>query len=377
MQSKVALIVGITSQDGAFLAEFLMRKGYDVHGTGERAMPASTPCMKSQYESPDMDASHFVVHDADLSNANDVNRLVQKLQPDELYNLTAQHPLTWPGEVAGIAGTAERTIANNLATLRLLESIRVSGLAAKTRFYQAGVNALNDMGADAKKEDDGAFDLSGSASIPALTAQQITVNYRRSYGMYACNGVLFNGESLVIGESAITRKITRSVARVSLGLQACVRVADLNVLRDWGHARDYVAMQWLMLQQAEADDFLIATGRRHSVRDFVHAAFATLGIEIEFSGSLLGETARVVSVADDEVTCKVGDVVVRLDPQCARPEVSGALRPQLAKDAQKLLGAPTSTLAEFVGEMIAPERVVAKRDLRSKDAGAQLNAFHD
>jgi GDPmannose 4,6-dehydratase len=374
MPTKVALIADITCQDGAFLAESLLRKGYEVHGISQRASLHSAECTDSLYQNPDMDGSHFVVHQGDVSEAASLIRLVQKLQPDEIYNLTTQSSSPVRNEEAEQMAVGH---ANSLAVLNLLEAIRVSGLEKKTRFYQGGTSELYGFVQEETLKSSDALSVSSVQAAARLAAHQVTVKYRQTYGMYACNGILFNGESPVRGESAVSRKITRAVARVSLGLQDCVRVGNLNELRDWGHARDYVEMQWLTLQQAAPDDFVIATGRQYSVRHFVRSAFATLGIDVEFEGSMGLEIGRVVGVSDDEVRCTVGHVVVRVDPNCARGAFDGAPQTERGKGKQKLIWSPSTTFSEFVSEMIAPECLAAKRALRIKNASAHPSNYHD
>jgi GDPmannose 4,6-dehydratase len=364
MQTKVALIAGITCRDSALLAESLLRKGYEVHGINSPASLPGTNSPDSMFQNPDMDGAHFVVHGCDLTDPHRLTRLMQALQPDEVYNLTAQSCSNQHPELL-----EQGVYAAGFGALRLLEAIRVSGLAKKTRFYQAGTHELRILVQGTEQKERDALRCFGSLRpdvAASLYAYWITVSYRDNYGMYACNGVFFNSESPVHGERVITRNITRAVARVAVGVQDCVRVANLSLLRDWGRARDYVEMQWLMLQQSEPKDFAIATGHQRSVRNFVRSAFAALGVDVQFEGDGEHEIGRVLAVANEQGRCKPGDVIVRVDPRrYVDPRIdpwSGAA----PEGNQRLIRLPTSTFDEFVSEAMAPDFAAASRSIHFK-----------
>lgn len=354
---KKALITGITGQDGSYLAEFLLEKGYQVHGIKRRASLFNTERIDHLYQDPHVDARNLILHYGDLSDGSNLVRIVQEVQPDEVYNLGAQ------SHVAVSFESPEYTAdVDALGTLRLLEAIRIVGLEKKTRFYQASTSELYGLVQEIPQRETTPFYPRSPYAVAKLYAYWITVNYRESYGMYACNGILFNHESARRGETFVTRKITRSLANIAQGLDQCLYLGNMGALRDWGHAKDYVRMQWMMLQQQEARDFVIATGAQYSVREFVKRAAQQLGIAIRFEGSGIEETAIVDAVRGPNAPAvKPGDVIARVDPRYFRPaEVETLLGdPSLAKD--RLGWVPEITLDEMIAEMVSHDLDRAKR----------------
>ena len=369
---KTALITGISGQDGSYLAEFLLDKGYVVHGVKRRTSLFNTDRIDHLYQDPHVRDRRFILHYGDLTDATSLVRIVQKVQPDELYNLAAQSHVAVSFEEPEYTANAD-----GLGALRLLEAIRILGLEKKTRFYQASTSELYGLVQEVPQRETTPFYPRSPYAVAKLYAYWITVNYREAYGLYACNGILFNHESPVRGETFVTRKITRAIARVALGLQDCLYLGNLSALRDWGHARDYVAMQWLMLQQEKAEDFVIATGVQKSVREFVSVAAQNLGVELEFSGSGVHEVGRVKAVAGDRATCKVGDVIVRVDPRYFRPTEVESLLGDPTRARQKLNWTPTTTFEELVSEMIEADYTSAKRDSFVKAAGFPTYSRHE
>ena len=353
---KVALITGITGQDGSYLAELLLAKGYAVHGIKRRASLFNTGRVDHIYQDPHVDQRNFFLHYGDLSDGSNLTRIVQEVQPDEVYNLGAQ------SHVAVSFESPEYTAdVDGLGTLRLLEAIRLLGLQKKTRFYQASTSELYGLVQETPQKESTPFYPRSPYGVAKLYAYWITVNYRESYGMYACNGILFNHESPRRGETFVTRKITRGLAQIAQGLEQCLYMGNLDALRDWGHAKDYVRMQWMMLQQEAPRDFVIATGVQYSVRDFITRAASELGLTLRFEGSEVDERAVVEQVQGDKAPgLKVGDVVVRVDPRYFRPaEVATLLGdPSLAKE--QLGWMPEVTLDEMVREMVAHDLAQAR-----------------
>ncbi|EWS56179.1 GDP-mannose 4,6-dehydratase [Methylibium sp. T29] len=330
---KTALITGVTGQDGAYLSELLLDKGYDVHGIKRRASLFNTDRIDHLYQDPHVDHQRFTLHYGDLTDSTNLIRIIQQVQPDEIYNLAAM------SHVAVSFETPEYTAnADGIGTLRLLEAIRILGLEKKTRFYQASTSELYGLVQETPQKETTPFYPRSPYAVAKMYAYWITVNYREAYGLYACNGILFNHESPLRGETFVTRKITRAVARIALGLQDCLYLGNLSSLRDWGHARDYVEMQWLMLQQPQPEDFVIATGVQYSVRQFVELAAAELGIRLAFTGQGEQEIGTVTAVDDARAQCKVGDVIVRVDPRYFRPT-----------EVETLLGDPSKAKAKLAG----------------------------
>lgn len=369
---KRALITGVTGQDGAYLTELLLEKGYEVHGIKRRASLFNTDRIDHLYQDPHDDDRRLILHYGDLTDSTNLIRIVQQVEPDEIYNLGAQ------SHVAVSFESPEYTANSDaIGTLRLLEAIRILGLENKTRFYQASTSELYGKVQEIPQSESTPFYPRSPYAVAKLYGYWITVNYRESYGIYACNGILFNHESPVRGETFVTRKITRALARIALGLQDRLYLGNLDSLRDWGHARDYVEMQWMMLQQNEAEDFVIATGQQHSVREFVERASAELGITIRWSGSGVNEVGIVDSIRSDECCVTPGQTVVSVDPRYFRPaEVDTLLGdPTRAKD--RLGWVPKIGFDELVVEMIHSDFELAKRDQLVKDAGFRTFDYNE
>ena len=348
MSNKVALITGITGQDGAYLAELLLGKGYVVHGIKRRASSFNTDRIDHLYRDPHESDRRLILHYGDLTDATNLIRIMQEVQPDEVYNLAAQ------SHVAVSFETPEYTANSDaLGTLRLLEAIRILGLEKKTRFYQASTSEMFGKVQEVPQRETTPFYPRSPYGAAKVYAYWICVNYREAYGMYACNGILFNHESPIRGETFVTRKITRAVARIKLGLQEKLYLGNLDSKRDWGHARDYVIAQWLMLQQEKPDDFVIATGRQDSVRDFVKAGFAEIGITIEWRGSGVGEQG---------VDAKSGKILVEVDPRYFRPTEVETLLGDPAKAKAVLGWEARITLEEMVSEMVREDLKLAEKD---------------
>jgi GDPmannose 4,6-dehydratase len=369
---KVALITGVTGQDGAYLAELLLDKGYVVHGVKRRASLFNTDRIDHLYQDPHVEHQRFKLHYGDLTDSTNLIRIIQQVQPDEIYNLAAM------SHVAVSFETPEYTAnADGIGTLRILEAIRILGLEKKTRFYQASTSELYGLVQQVPQTEKTPFYPRSPYAVAKLYAYWITVNYREAYGLYACNGILFNHESPLRGETFVTRKITRAMARIALGLQDCLYLGNLSALRDWGHAKDYVEMQWLMLQQQQPEDFVIATGVQYSVRQFVEMAAAELGIALRFSGEGAGETATVESVKGDRAQVKPGQVVVRVDPRYYRPTEVETLLGDPSKAKAKLGWTPKISLPELVQEMVAADYAAARRDSLVKSAGFQAYDYNE
>ena len=372
---KKALITGITGQDGAYLAEFLLNKGYEVHGIKRRSSLFNTDRIDHLYQGPHQKGRKFVLHYGDLSDAGNLIRIMQDVRPDEVYNLAAQSHVQVSFESPEYTANVDA-----LGTLRLLEAIRMLGLENHTRFYQASTSELFGKVQEIPQTETTPFYPRSPYACAKLYAYWITVNYREAYGMYACNGILFNHESPVRGETFVTRKITRALARILLGLASCLHLGNMNARRDWGHARDYVEMQWLMLQQEQPEDFVIATGRQFSVRDFVNVAAADLGLSLEWQGEGVNETASVTAIDADRaaqaaqgkevvIKVRVGDVIVRVDPRYFRPTEVETLLGDPARAQAKLSWKPRTTFEEMVEEMTRHDLQLALRDAVVEGAG--------
>lgn len=366
---KVAVITGVTGQDGSYLAEFLLEKGYEVHGIKRRSSLFNTGRVDHIYQDRHEQDPRFFLHYGDLTDTSNLVRLVQQIQPDEIYNLGAQ------SHVAVSFESPEYTAdVDAIGTLRLLEAIRICGLEKKTRFYQASTSELYGLVQEIPQKETTPFYPRSPYAVAKMYAYWITVNYRESYGMYACNGILFNHESPRRGETFVTRKITRAIANIAQGLESCLYLGNMDALRDWGHAKDYVRMQWLMLQQQQAEDFVIATGKQISVREFVRMSAREVGIELEFSGAGVDEKATVVSVSgSDAPGVKVGDVVVRVDPRYFRPAEVETLLGDPAKAKAKLGWVPEITVEEMCAEMVAADLDKAKQHALLKASGFDVS----
>src|SRR5450830_1043068 len=370
--AKTALITGITGQDGSYLAEFLLEKGYIVHGIKRRASSFNTQRVDHIYQDPHVDNARFKLHYGDLSDSSNLVRIVQETQPDEIYNLGAQ------SHVAVSFESPEYTAdVDGMGTLRILEAIRILGLEKKTRYYQASTSELYGLVQETPQRETTPFYPRSPYAVAKMYAYWITVNYREAYGMYACNGILFNHESPLRGETFVTRKITRGLSNISQGLEDCLYLGNMSALRDWGHARDYVEMQWLMLQQDKPDDFVIATGVQYSVRQFVEFAAQELGIALTWHGEGADEQGVVSAVTGVDAQCKVGDVIVKIDPRYYRPTEVETLLGDPTKAKEKLGWTPTTTLKELVAEMVQSDYTSAKRDALVKLAGFKTYDHHE
>lgn len=362
---KKALITGVTGQDGSYLAEFLLEKGYEVHGIKRRASLFNTQRVDHIYQDPHTDNQRFVLHYGDLTDSSNLTRILQEVQPDEVYNLGAQ------SHVAVSFESPEYTAdVDAMGTLRLLEAIRLLGLEKKTRFYQASTSELYGLVQEIPQKETTPFYPRSPYAVAKLYAYWITVNYREAYGMYACNGVLFNHESPRRGETFVTRKITRGLANIAQGLEGCLYMGNLDALRDWGHAKDYVRMQWMMLQQDQPEDFVIATGVQYSVREFIQWSAAELGIELRFEGEGVEESGVVVAVSGDAAPAvKPGDVIVKVDPRYFRPAEVETLLGDPTKAKEKLGWVPEITVQEMCAEMVQEDLQAAKRHALLKAHG--------
>lgn len=362
---KKALITGVTGQDGSYLAEFLLEKGYQVHGIKRRASLFNTQRVDHIYQDPHVDNQNFILHYGDLTDSSNLTRILQEVQPDEVYNLGAQ------SHVAVSFESPEYTAdVDAMGTLRILEAIRLLGLEKKTKFYQASTSELYGLVQEIPQKETTPFYPRSPYAVAKLYAYWITVNYRESYGMFACNGTLFNHESPRRGETFVTRKITRGLANIAQGLEQCLHMGNIDALRDWGHAKDYVRMMWMMLQQDEADDFVVATGVQHSVRQFIEWSAKELGITLRFEGTGVDEIGVVEHIEGNKAPAlKVGDVVVRVDPRYFRPAEVETLLGDPAKAKQKLGWVPEITVQEMCAEMVAEDLKTAQRHALLKQHG--------
>ena len=381
---KKALITGITGQDGAYLAEFLIKKGYEVHGVKRRASLFNTDRIDHLYEDPHVDNRKLILHYGDLTDSTNLIRIVQEVQPDEIYNLAAQ------SHVKVSFDSPEYTAnADALGTLRILEAIRILGLERKTRFYQASTSELYGLVQEIPQTEKTPFYPRSPYACAKLYAYWITVNYREAYGIYGCNGILFNHESPMRGETFVTRKITRALARIVLGLQDKVFLGNMNAKRDWGHAKDYVEMQWLMLQQETPRDFVIATGRQFSVREFVSIAASELGVQLEWRGEGVDEKA-VIAAMDENVLrshhvgkCRldklprVGDVIVEVDPRYFRPTEVETLLGDPSQAKRELGWEPKISFEEMVKEMVVEDLSLAAKDKVCRDNGFKVYDYKE
>ena len=360
--NKKALITGITGQDGAYLAEFLLGKGYEVHGIKRRSSLFNTDRIDHLYEDPHVEDRRFILHHGDLTDSSSLIRIIQQVQPDEIYNLAAQSHVAVSFEEPEYTANSDA-----LGSLRVLEAIRILGLEKKTRFYQASTSELFGKVQEIPQKETTPFYPRSPYACAKLYAYWITINYREAYGMYACNGILFNHESPVRGETFVTRKITRALARIKLGLQECLFLGNMDALRDWGHAKDYVEMQWLMLQQEQPEDFVIATGVQYSVRDFVNAAAGELGMKIRWEGQGVNEKGYDTK----------GKCVVAVDARYFRPTEVETLLGDPSKAKSKLGWTPKISFAELVAEMVREDLKAAERDELVKRHGYQAMDYHE
>lgn len=365
MSQKIALITGVTGQDGSYLAEFLLEKDYIVHGIKRRASSFNTERIDHIYESPSFNSDNFHTHFGDLSDTSNLVRIIKEIEPDEIYNLGAM------SHVAVSFESPEYTAdVDGIGTLRILEAIRILGLEKKTRFYQASTSELYGLVQETPQKETTPFYPRSPYAVAKMYAYWITVNFREAYGIYACNGILFNHESPRRGETFVTRKITRTLANISQGLEDCLSLGNMDALRDWGHAKDYVEMQWLMLQQDQPDDFVIATGVQYSVRQFVEFTAAELGIALCWEGSGVDEVGFVAAISGDNAPAlEVGQMIVTVDPRFFRPTEVETLLGDPTKAKEKLGWVPKTTLQELVSEMAQADLVIAKKTRLLKEHG--------
>ncbi len=369
---KKALITGVTGQDGAYLAEFLLGKGYEVHGVKRRSSLFNTDRIDHLYQDPHDSDRRFILHYGDMTDSSSLVRIIQQIQPDEIYNLAAQSHVAVSFEEPEYTANADA-----MGTLRVLEAIRILGLEKKTRFYQASTSELYGEVQETPQTETTPFYPRSPYAVAKLYAYWITVNYREAYGIYACNGILFNHESPIRGETFVTRKITRALAKISLGVQDCLYLGNMNSKRDWGHAKDYVEMQWLMLQQDEPEDFVIATGEQFSVRQFVDIAAEQLGITLRWEGEDSEEVGIVESNTNNDTGPQPGAVIVRVDPRYYRPTEVETLLGDASKAKEKLGWVPKISFTELVSEMVSADLGGAKRDELSKRGGFTVFKRHE
>ncbi len=369
--SKIALITGVTGQDGAYLAEFLLKKGYIVHGIKRRSSLFNTDRIDHLYQDPHVENRNFILHYGDLTDSMNLTRIIQEVQPDEIYNLAAM------SHVKVSFDTPEYTAnADGLGTLRILEAIRLLGLTEKTRVYQASTSELYGLVQEVPQKETTPFYPRSPYAVAKMYAYWITVNYREAYNMFACNGILFNHESPLRGETFVTRKITRAVSKIALGMQDCLYLGNMDAKRDWGHAKDYIKAMWLILQQDTAEDYVIATGVTTTVRDFVRMAFAEVGIELEFKGEKEQEVAVIKACTNPEFQVAIGTEVVRVDPAYYRPTEVELLIGDPTKSKEKLGWEPEYDLAGLVKDMMESDVKLMKKDRYLKDGGYEvLNYF--
>ncbi len=377
--TKKALITGVTGQDGAYLAEFLLNKGYEVHGIKRRTSLFNTDRIDHLYQGPHEEQRRFVLHHGDMTDSSSLIHILQKVQPDEVYNLAAQSHVAVSFEEPEYTANSDA-----LGALRILEAIRTIGLIDKTKYYQASTSELFGKVQETPQTETTPFYPRSPYAVAKLYAYWITVNYREAYGMYACNGILFNHESPVRGETFVTRKITRALSRIVLGQKKCIHLGNLDAKRDWGHAKDYVEMQWLMLQQQVAEDFVIATGKQYSVRDFVNAAANELGISVKWQGSGVEElgivdqvTRSAINTVDAGLHVKPGDVIVRVDPRYFRPTEVETLLGDATKAKVKLGWVPRISFKDLVVEMVQHDMDEARRDELCRNQGFRINSYYE
>lgn len=366
---KKALITGITGQDGSYLAEFLLEKGYEVHGIKRRSSLFNTQRIDHIYQDPHVEHARFKLHYGDLTDTSNLTRILSEVRPDEVYNLGAQSHVAVSFEAPEYTADVDA-----IGALRLLEAIRFLGMEKTTRFYQASTSELYGLVQETPQKETTPFYPRSPYAVAKLYAYWITVNYREAYGMFACNGILFNHESPRRGETFVTRKITRGLANIAQGLDSCLYMGNLDSLRDWGHAKDYVRMQWMMLQQDQPEDFVIATGVQYSVRQFIEWSAAELGVELEFQGTGVDEKAVVSKVnnADKAPHIKVGDIIVKIDPRYFRPAEVETLLGDPTKAKEKLGWVPEITVQEMCTEMVAEDLKVARRHALLKQHGHEV-----
>lgn len=369
---KVALVTGVTGQDGAYLAEFLLEKGYEVHGVKRRSSLFNTDRIDHLYQDPHEKDIHFKLHYGDLSDSMNLTRIIQEVQPDEIYNLGAMSHVRVSFDTPEYTGNVD-----GLGTLRILEAVRLLGLTNKTKIYQASTSELYGKVQEVPQTETTPFYPRSPYAVAKMYAYWITVNYREAYGVFACNGILFNHESPIRGETFVTRKITRAVSRIALGMQDTLFLGNLEAKRDWGHAKDYIEAMWLMLQQEVAEDFVIATGVTTTVRDFVKMAFAEVGIELEFEGSDVDEVGKIKSCSNSEYQLEIGKEVIRIDPKYYRPTEVDLLIGDATKCKEKLGWEPKYNLSGLINEMMESDLKLFEKDKYLKEGGHDTLDYHE
>lgn len=369
---KVALITGVTGQDGAYLSEFLLKKGYIVHGLKRRSSLINTERIDHLYEDPHVENQKFILHYGDMTDSTNLIRLIQEIKPDEIYNLAAMSHVRVSFDMPEYVADAD-----GIGTLRLLEAIRILGLVDKTRIYQASTSELYGLVQETPQKETTPFYPRSPYAVAKIYAYWITVNYREAYGIFASNGILFNHESPIRGETFVTRKITRAVARIALGLQDKIYLGNLDSKRDWGHAKDYVRMMWLILQAEKAEDWVIATGRTTSIREFAKMAFGYIGVELEFKGNGINEVALIKSCSDERYSLEIGKEVLAVDKRYYRPTEVDLLLGDATKAKDKLGWTPEFTLEELVQDMMESDLMLFEKDKFLKDGGHDTLNYYE
>ncbi|TYA74137.1 GDP-mannose 4,6-dehydratase [Seonamhaeicola marinus] len=372
MAKKIALITGVTGQDGAYLSEFLLKKGYEVHGIKRRSSLFNTDRIDHLYQDPHIENRNFFLHYGDLTDSTNLTRIIQEVQPDEIYNLAAMSHVHVSFEMPEYTANAD-----GIGTLRLLEAIRFLGLEKKTRIYQASTSELYGKVQEVPQTETTPFYPRSPYAVAKMYAYWITVNYREAYGMYACNGILFNHESPIRGETFVTRKITRAASRISLGLQDKMYLGNLDAKRDWGHAKDYVRMMWLILQADDAEDWVIATNKTTTVRDFVKMSFAHVGIELEFKGTAEEEKGYIKSCSNPDYQLEIGREIIAVDPKYYRPTEVDLLIGDATKAKEKLGWVPKYDLEALVEDMMVSDLKLMKKDQYLKEGGYRINNYFE
>lgn len=372
MQQKIALVTGVTGQDGAYLSEFLLKKGYLVHGIKRRSSMFNTDRIDHLYQDPHVENQNFFLHYGDLTDSTNLTRIIQEVQPDEIYNLAAMSHVQVSFEMPEYTANCDA-----LGTLRILEAIRLLGMEKKTRIYQASTSELYGKVQEIPQTETTPFYPRSPYAVAKMYAYWITVNYREAYGIYACNGILFNHESPIRGETFVTRKITRATSKIALGLQDKIYLGNLDAKRDWGHAKDYVRMMWMILQADQAEDWVIATGTTTSVRDFVKMSFAHVGIELEFKGEGVEEKGYIKSCNNPDYSLEIGKEVVAVDPKYYRPTEVELLIGDATKAKEKLGWVPQYNLEDLVEDMMSSDLVLMKKQQFLKDGGYRIKNYFE
>ena len=369
---KVALITGVTGQDGAYLSEFLLKKGYEVHGVKRRSSMFNTDRIDHLYQDPHIENQNFFLHYGDLTDSTNLTRIIQEVQPDEIYNLAAMSHVHVSFEMPEYTANAD-----GIGTLRLLEALRLLGLEKKTRIYQASTSELYGKVQEVPQTETTPFYPRSPYAVAKMYAYWITVNYREAYGMFACNGILFNHESPIRGETFVTRKITRATSKIAMGLQEKIYLGNLDAQRDWGHAKDYIRMMWMILQAEEAEDWVIATGRTTTIRDFVKMAFSHIGVELEFTGEGVDEIAKIKSCSNSQYKLEIGKEVLSIDEKYFRPTEVDLLIGDPSKAKKKLGWEPEISLEELVEDMMSSDLQLFKKDTYLREGGYNTLNYYE